>query len=90
MESQYYCVQVEQVEFPAGPVKFIKLDHLVHGLTVVGDPDALLQLHTNPRGSGPSTKPRSVGLPGALSRWRGVLLCRSTSNGSIRKHPSRW
>ena len=46
VESQYYCVQVEQVEFPAGPVKFIKLDHLVHGLTVVGDPDALVYSYT--------------------------------------------
>ena len=46
VESQYYCVQVEQVEFPAGPVKFIRLDHLVHGLTVVGDPDILVYSYT--------------------------------------------
>ncbi len=46
VESQYYCVQVEQVEFPAGPVKFIRLDHLVHGLTVVGDPDVLVYSYT--------------------------------------------
>lgn len=46
VESQYYCVQVEQVEFPAGPVKFIRLDHLVHGLTVVGEPDVLVYSYT--------------------------------------------
>ena len=74
VESQYYCVQVEQVEFPAGPVKFIKLDHLVHGLTVVGDPDALVYSYTQIlAGSGPVSSPGSARVPGALSRWWGVL-----------------
>ena len=91
VETHYYCVQVEQVEFPGGPVKFIKLDHLVHGLTVVGDPDApRLQLHPDPSGSGPVPSPGPAGAPGRFFSVAGVTPCRSTSNGSIRKRPSRW